>query len=334
MAVEQQVTRAYPTGNRFANETPQQVAQHREIARRHCRRRNDGANFLARLRLAELERFFAMYYGDKRLPDDDAGRADLRLVADHLAQIDPRLVRHWSLQWMPTLPGSELDALIADVGAGRRWKADAIAKELSLDDATRTRLKIRTIGAVDCGKAQRTTRRRRKRIAADRARRARAGARPHSQSAAATQPWLDEGISRRTWYRRRAKVGTDDTKSRPIVRSTSTVKNQSHEAQGKADLGREHGGETSTCIAKPLSSPLSRVRRSCDQGQVDQVAGLDDVAFRAAHREHWELLGKMPLNSEQKARVAELNEIIETERERRARRGLLVAEYRTRKRAK
>ena len=151
---------------------------------------------------------------DKQLPDDDAGRADLRLMADHIAQIDARLIRTWAATWMPTIPPAELDALIVSVGAGRHWKADALARELGLDDATRDRLRIRTIGAIDCGKAKRMTRRRRKRIAADRARRVRAGARPHAQSASATQPWLNEGISRRTWYRRRAKFGTDGTHSR------------------------------------------------------------------------------------------------------------------------
>jgi hypothetical protein len=48
------------------------------------------------------------------------------------------------------------------------------------------------------------------------------------------------------------------------------------------------------------------------------VAGLDDVAFRAAHREHFQLLGVMPLGPEQKARLAELDAIIETGRARRA----------------
>jgi hypothetical protein len=106
----------------FADETPQQIAKHREIARRHRRRCNDTA-FIPRLRIAELQRIFVMHYGEKHLPDDDAGRADLRLMADHLAQIDARLIRSWAATWMPTLPVTEVDALIADVGTGRRWKS-------------------------------------------------------------------------------------------------------------------------------------------------------------------------------------------------------------------
>src|SRR5262249_49507815 len=161
--------------------------------------------------------------------------------------------------WMPAITPTELDTLVAGVGTGKRWKADALARELGLDDATRTRLRIKTIGAVDCGKAKRMTRRRRKRIAADRARRAKAGARPHAQCNEALQPWITEGISRRTWYRRRAKFDTGGTNSRPIVPSTSTEKNQCHEASGgttaasttititagDTDPARVHGGETS-----------------------------------------------------------------------------------------
>lgn len=185
MAVDGQITRASLTNKpsvagTFAGETPAQIAKHREIARRHRRRCNDSA-FIPRLRIAELQRIFVFTYGARCLPDDDAGRADLRLMADHLAQIDPGMLRPWAATWMPTLPDTELDALIAKVSTGRRWKADALARELGLDDATRTRLNIKTIGALDCGKTKRMTRRHRKRIAADRARRARAGASPHAQ---------------------------------------------------------------------------------------------------------------------------------------------------------
>jgi hypothetical protein len=299
----------------FVGETPAQIAKHRDIARRYRRGRTDTV-LLTRLRIAELERVFATSYREKRLPDDNAGRADLRVMADHLAQIDPRLVRPWAATWMPTLPATELDALIAEVGTGRRWKADALARELGLDDATRTRLRIRTIGAVDCGKTKRTTRRRRKRIAADRARRAKAGARPHTQSAAATQPWLDEGVSRATYYRRRAaqKLGhaTVETNSRPIDRRSSTG--------GTADPGREHGAEASTFTAKPLPSASFRVDPLSGLETLDPIAGLENAsanaAFRNAHYERFQLIEAMPLDPKQKARLAELDGLIEAQRDR------------------
>ena len=95
-----------------AGETPVQIAKYREIARRY--RRRSETTFLPRLRIAELERIFVMVYRGNRPPDDDAGRADLRLVADHLAQIDPRLIRPWAAKWMPAITRAGL----ASVGTG------------------------------------------------------------------------------------------------------------------------------------------------------------------------------------------------------------------------
>ena len=53
-----------------------------------------------------------------------------------------------------------------------------------------------------------------------------------------------------------------------------------------------HGGEISTSIAKPLPSFHDRERS--DQEKIHPIVGLDDVAFRAAHAERFQLLGVMP----------------------------------------
>jgi len=260
----------------FADETPHQIARHREIARRY-RSRRDGS-LITRLRVAELERAFESNYGGRQLPDDDAGRADLRLIADHLAQIDPCRIRRWAAEWMPTLTQTELDNLIAEVGSGRWWKADALARELRLDDATRTRLNIRTIGAVDCKKAKRKARRRRKRIAAERERRFKAGANPHAESAERQKPWAEMGISRATYYRQRAQKTdnseTVETETRPIVRSTYTEKNASLSG---LDVGGTHSVAASPPIAKPL--PLRfRVGGPSDQAAAADAVGLEKIA--------------------------------------------------------
>jgi hypothetical protein len=320
MAVDRQVTCARTTGkNRFAGETPQQIAKHRNIARRHCRHRNDAA-FIPRLRIKELQRIFAMHYREKRLPDDDAGRADLCLMVDHLAQIDPRLIRPWAATWAPWLSSNETDALIAEVGPGKRWKADALARELGLDDATRTRLKIRTIGAVDCGKVKRMTRRRRKRIAADRARRAKAGARPHAQSAQSLMPWIEAGISRATYYRRRriqmTASETVETETRPIVRSTSSIASDNVEPQR-----REQGAEASTFTAKPLSSPSFRADQWCAQDGIAEAMGCEEVArahvqavasaaARSPNPERWQHLLIAASSAWVRARAAKIERVL------------------------
>jgi hypothetical protein len=205
------------TKNSFADETPEQQAKHREIARRHQLRKRSGPKrpLIPNLRKRELERLFLDRCG-KTLPDDDAGRDYLRLMADHLAQLGEHYITSWARVWAPWATDDDLDTLIEVVGPGKHWKANALAKELNLNDATRTRLKIRTIGAVDRSKAQRAKRCRKRKAAAEVARRAKVGAVPHALSAARAKPWEALGISRRTYYRNRAN-GTVGTNSCPIL---------------------------------------------------------------------------------------------------------------------
>jgi hypothetical protein len=202
-----------------ANSTPQR------------RRSNDGFPFF---RIAAMERAIVIRYGEARLPDDDAGRDILRPMADHLAQVDPRRIRRWAAAWMPTLSAADVDemiasreALIAECGkTALHWNADALAHEIDLDDATRTRAKAWTIGAVDCDKAAREERRKITRAATARARRAAAGATPRAQSITATEPWIKDGFkTRRTWERHgkrprvaNASPATSSSQSLPVTR--------------------------------------------------------------------------------------------------------------------
>jgi len=197
---------------KFAGETPAQRWDHREIAWRYGQDKRRDAKFL-NFRKCELERLFSMRYGMWQLPDDDAGRGDLCLMADHLAQLGEDHVRRWACIWAPWAGDSELDDLIEQVGPGRRWKAQALANELGLDNATRTRLRIRTIGAVDRTKAQRGEDYKIRKAAAEATRRAKAGAAPHALSAARLKPWLPLGISESTYYRRKRQNDSGDSNS-------------------------------------------------------------------------------------------------------------------------
>src|SRR5262245_31987058 len=88
----------------------------------------------------------------------------------------------------------------ADFGPIRN--ADKLAKYLGLTYQQRTQLEIRTIGACDFPKRERTKQRKHKaKMRKQRARLA-AGRRPQSQSLSATRPWGELGMSRATWYRR------------------------------------------------------------------------------------------------------------------------------------
>ena len=106
----------------------------------------------------------------------------------------------------PDLSENEAKQVIADAERfSPIYNADKLGAHLRLDDATRTRIGVRTIGAWDVSKRQRTLRRKRRASARQARHRRKRGARPHSQSLSQTRPWDAEGISRRTWERRRSR---------------------------------------------------------------------------------------------------------------------------------
>src|ERR1700731_870756 len=86
-------------------------------------------------------------------------------------------------------------------------KADALGRYLRLTDKMRTALGITTIGSFDLSKRQRALRKRERSRARKEMKRRAAGKKPRAEYLAAaisnTQPWRAEGISRRTWYRKR-----------------------------------------------------------------------------------------------------------------------------------
>jgi hypothetical protein len=136
----------------------------------------------------------------------------------------------WARLWCPWLGKDECDTLIADVALKReRWGADALGKLMRLDDATRTLLGITSIGAFDITKAKRAKRAKRKDAAYQKARRAKAGAAPHADSADRAKPWEALGISRRTYYRKRAS-GTLGTNSSAADRLYMATTNPCHTA--------------------------------------------------------------------------------------------------------
>lgn len=167
------------------------------------------------LRIADLSTIFRSRWGIT-LPDDDAGRDDIKLAVDHLAALahPARAITRWLETWAPWLTLAEHRQIIADgIANQRHWKADALAWRLRLTKEERTMLGITTIGAIDHGKAARTKKRREYQRNWKAEKRRSAGAKPRSQyekeSISRTKPWITEGVSRRTWYRRRALSSSD-----------------------------------------------------------------------------------------------------------------------------
>jgi hypothetical protein len=188
---------------------------HAEIDKRYRAKKHPRSSprLINRLRISELERFYRDRYGGV-LPDDDAGRDDLEIAAHHIAIRGGDVWRNilaWARRWAPWMSGEEAVALAERIEAKpRKFSADELAQRLGLTDAKRTMLGIRTIGAIDVSAKDRAKRRKKGRRQRDRVKRAERGAISRrqylAQSLSATRPWESEGISRRTWERRRRKV--------------------------------------------------------------------------------------------------------------------------------
>jgi hypothetical protein len=178
--------------------------------RQKGKRRRRSPMQLVGLRLHDLAKIFRARYGDV-LPNDDAGRDDLLVAVHHLASLaHPRgHITSWLNLWAPWLTLAEHKAIIGEAIANpQKWKADALAWRMRLTKEDRRMLGITTIGAIDENKAARTKRRRAlDRQRKENARRAK-GVKPRKayegQSTSKAQPWKAEGISRASWYRRKA----------------------------------------------------------------------------------------------------------------------------------
>lgn len=178
--------------------------------RQKGKRRRRSPMQLVGLRLHDLAKIFRARYGNV-LPDDDAGRDDLLVAVHHLASLaHPRgHIASWLNLWAPWLTLAAHKQIIGEAIANpQKWKADALAWRMRLTKEDRRMLGITTIGAIDENKAARTKRRKTlDRQRKENARRAK-GVKPRKayegQSISKARPWTAEGISRASWYRRRA----------------------------------------------------------------------------------------------------------------------------------
>lgn len=190
---------------------PDQVRRQERAAARK-RRRRFATPAIVTFRMAEIYRVFVDRYGGAPLPDDDAGRDDIKLVFQVLSTTSNPGYRMFDVAgtWAPWLPEDELAALVADVVAHpRRFKADTVAARLGITAEIRARLNLRTIGATDKLAEQRAAERREQQQLAKEQKRRAGGVLTIAEARALRakrQPWKTAGISRATWYRRRQSV--------------------------------------------------------------------------------------------------------------------------------
>lgn len=149
-----------------------------EIKRRYERHSKVGkrTKSMAAIRLAELTRWLHDTHGAgvELEPGPEAIRI-AEIFAHHLAGLakaEQRISR-WLAFYAPSIPPLEQERLIANAtGKPIHWSADKLGWKIKLTDEQRTRLKIRTIGAIGISKEQRTERRRQAKMERERNRRA------------------------------------------------------------------------------------------------------------------------------------------------------------------
>jgi hypothetical protein len=168
------------------------------------------------VRLGHVRKLLHGRYGVE-LPDDDAGAEDLRILLHVKAQCyaphrrERALLNEIGLT-APWLAEGKAHQIAAEIAARpMQLSADALGRMLNVDWMTRDRLRVWQIGAVDAPADYRKQRRRQR----DRERKwreRRADGRVDREdylathNANRTKPWLTMGVSRRTYYRRKAKV--------------------------------------------------------------------------------------------------------------------------------
>jgi hypothetical protein len=156
--------------------TAEQIAARKwEIRRRYSTKAKVGkrTRSMAAIRLADLTKWYNDVHGaGTELEPSERSIETLRIFAHHMGGLPdaPRRIMSWLLSYAPWLEHIERERLISQVvQCPIKWSADKLAWKIRLTDEQRSKLKITTIGAIDCSKEQRAIIRKQK--AAERAKR-------------------------------------------------------------------------------------------------------------------------------------------------------------------
>ena len=193
-----------------------------------------------RLRYGALVKLFRHRWG-YALPDDDAGRGDLwELVTNvSLATEAPAKKIKASIEtWAPWMQADEAAEMIDHVKRlaiyDRTPTSQQLGERLRITNAERQRLKLWPFKPIDATDAELAAQSRARRNALRRAKRGRPRAEYLLSCLTATKPWEAEGISRRTWERRRvASPGQTIVGRAETILATASVEERLKGPTGK-----------------------------------------------------------------------------------------------------
>jgi hypothetical protein len=204
-----------------------------------------------RLRYGDFLRLFRDRYhsrGYLHFSDDEAGRDDLWLLVLNvsLAISEPKKkMRHVIEMWAPWLSTEEREAYIEHVWGldfyQRLMTGREIGERLGLTNSERDRLKLWQFKPIDMTDEQLVEHRRRKKNERRRSRRGRTRAEYLAECLSTTKPWEAEGISRRTWERRRvATHGPNNSVCSESTLATAGVEERPKGATSEAVAAEGH----------------------------------------------------------------------------------------------
>lgn len=192
------------------------LATHPPNSKTQSRTQDSKPETLRKLLIGDLRKLCRHAFGST-LPDNEKGRDALDLLL-RLHAVAPvaaeKKMRHEIEIFAPWMPKSEfapiIDSLLSCDPRRVRPSREEIQHRVNLTNAQRERLEVWRIPPVDMTPEALAEQRKAKKKARQAERRRQSGAVPRQQhvtnSISTRKPWIAEGISRRTWYRRNAQV--------------------------------------------------------------------------------------------------------------------------------
>jgi hypothetical protein len=186
---------------------------------------------IRRIRLGNVQRLLRHRYG-LELPDDDAGRDDLEILFCMTSDTRHVFAAEIWAPWMQPTEVAEISDRVKRLPPKLRWlPSEVLGQRLRVTNAQRDALKLWQIAACDVTAEERLELRKAKERARSQARRRKRNSISRAaylaKSLSRAKPWLDEGISRRAWYRRKARADTSPSADQKRDGTSPTAINSS-----------------------------------------------------------------------------------------------------------
>jgi hypothetical protein len=201
-------------------------------------------------RIHALNRIFESRYGCE-FPDDDAGLEDLKILAHHYYWGNPlamaRIIKRRA-------PWADVQAIVDEIAANpKKWTSAELGEALNYTGLEWRQLRIRTIAPVDMSRDERVYFNRIQANGRRLKKRRMQGMKPRAEYEATTKPWVAEGISRATWYRRRTReTSLADIKLTALTRPWAP--------EDRLGVAEDGSSATRLSALPDLSNPLSGFR--------------------------------------------------------------------------